>query len=73
MPWPAALARAEGNCETCCAASRLVTSAALIPPEDAAAVDRYLRPAGITSRSAGIQRAIRQLTQSEPDDAYAAA
>ena len=44
-----------------------------LPEEDIAALDRYARTAGISSRSAAIQRAIRLLAQPELDDAYAAA
>ncbi len=44
-----------------------------LPDEDIAALDRYAREAGISSRSAAIQRAIRLLAQPELDDAYAAA
>jgi Arc/MetJ-type ribon-helix-helix transcriptional regulator len=44
-----------------------------LPDEDVAALDRYAREAGISSRSAAIQRAIRLLAQPELDDAYAAA
>lgn len=41
--------------------------------EDVAALDRYAQAAGIRSRSAAIQRAIRLLDRPELDDAYAAA
>ena len=41
--------------------------------EDVAALDRYVLAAGIRSRSAAIQRAIRLLGQADLDDAYAAA
>ncbi|HYO85582.1 MAG TPA: ribbon-helix-helix domain-containing protein [Dermatophilaceae bacterium] len=44
-----------------------------LPKEDVAALDRYAREAGISSRSAAVQRAIRLLAQPELDDAYAAA
>lgn len=44
-----------------------------LPDEDVAALDRYIRAAGIGSRSAAIQLAIRRLGQPELDDAYAAA
>ena len=44
-----------------------------LPDEDVAALDRYARTAGIPSRSAAVQRAIRLLAQPELDDAYAAA
>lgn len=44
-----------------------------LPDEDVAVLDRYARAAGITSRSAAIQRAIRLLGQPDLDDAYAAA
>ena len=43
-----------------------------LPEEDVAALDRYAESAGIPSRSAAIQRAIRLLGQAELDDAYAA-
>lgn len=41
--------------------------------EDVAALDRYARASGITTRSAAIQRAIRRLGDPQMDDAYAAA
>jgi Arc/MetJ-type ribon-helix-helix transcriptional regulator len=41
--------------------------------EDVAAVDKYARAAGLTSRSAAIQHAIRLLGDPELEDAYAAA
>lgn len=44
-----------------------------LPDEDVAALDRYARETGMSSRSAAIQRAIRLLAQPELDDAYAAA
>ena len=44
-----------------------------LPDEDVAALDEYAHSAGITSRSAAIQRAIRLLAQPRLDDAYAAA
>ncbi|KAB7745133.1 ribbon-helix-helix protein, CopG family [Nostocoides sp. F2B08] len=44
-----------------------------LPDEDVAALDRYAHAAGITSRSAAIQRAIRLLSNPELDDAYTAA
>ncbi|GAA6525876.1 ribbon-helix-helix domain-containing protein [Intrasporangium sp. DVR] len=44
-----------------------------LPEEDVAVLDRYARAAGIPSRSAAIQRAIRLLGQPDLDDAYAAA
>ncbi|MFZ1287647.1 MAG: ribbon-helix-helix domain-containing protein, partial [Candidatus Phosphoribacter sp.] len=44
-----------------------------LPDEDVAILERYIRAAGIGSRSAAIQRAIRRLGQPELDDAYAAA
>lgn len=44
-----------------------------LPDEDVAVLDRYARAAGIRSRSAAIQRAIRLLGQPDLDDAYAAA
>ncbi|MGL5864331.1 MAG: ribbon-helix-helix domain-containing protein [Dermatophilaceae bacterium] len=44
-----------------------------LPPEDLAALDRYAEAAGVTSRSAAIRQAIRQLSHPELDDAYAAA
>lgn len=44
-----------------------------LPDEDVAALDRYAQAAGISSRSAAIQRAIRLLARPELDDAYAIA
>ncbi len=44
-----------------------------LPDEDVAALDRFAQAAGITSRSAAIQRAIRLLGERELDDCYAAA
>ncbi len=44
-----------------------------LSPEDLATLDQYAHAAGITSRSAAIQRAIRLLAQPGLDDAYAAA
>ncbi|MGB7447894.1 MAG: ribbon-helix-helix domain-containing protein [Ornithinimicrobium sp.] len=44
-----------------------------IPDEDVATLDRYAEAAGMASRSAAIQRAIRLLAQPALDDAYAAA
>lgn len=44
-----------------------------LPNEDVAALDRYAQAAGISSRSAAIQRAIRLLARPELDDAYATA
>lgn len=41
--------------------------------EDVAALDRYVHAAGVPSRSAAIQRAIRMLRDPELEDAYAAA
>lgn len=41
--------------------------------EDVAALDRYVQAAGVPSRSAAIQRAIRMLQDPELEDAYAAA
>lgn len=41
--------------------------------EDVALLDRYMRAAGVPSRSAAIQRAIRMLSDPELEDAYAAA
>ena len=41
--------------------------------EDVAAVDKYARTAGLASRSAAIQHAIRLLGDPELEDAYAAA
>ncbi len=41
--------------------------------EDVAALDRYAEAAGLASRSAAIQRAIRMLGDPALDDAYAAA
>lgn len=44
-----------------------------LPDEDVAALDRYARAAGITTRSAAIQRAIRLLSHPDLDHSYAAA
>jgi Arc/MetJ-type ribon-helix-helix transcriptional regulator len=44
-----------------------------LPEEDVAVVDRYAHAAGLDSRSAVIQRAIRMLGDPSLDDAYAAA
>lgn len=44
-----------------------------LPAEDVAALDRYAKAAGITTRSAAVQRAIRLLAQPDLDDAYALA
>jgi len=41
--------------------------------EDVAVLDRYADAAGLSSRSAAIQRAIRMLGDPELDDAYATA
>lgn len=41
--------------------------------DDVEALDRYAKAAGISSRSAAIQRAIRLLGDSELEEAYAAA
>jgi len=41
--------------------------------EDVAALDRYVQAAGVPSRSAAIQHAIRMLQDPELEDAYAAA
>lgn len=39
--------------------------------DDVAALDRYVTDAGLESRSAGIQHAIRQLEHGSLEDAYA--
>lgn len=44
-----------------------------LSPEDVDALDAYARAAGLKSRSAAIQQAIRMLGNSELEDAYAAA
>ncbi|MDN5794403.1 MAG: ribbon-helix-helix domain-containing protein [Intrasporangium sp.] len=44
-----------------------------LPKEDVAALDRYAKAAGITTRSAAIAQAIRMLRDPHLDDAYAAA
>lgn len=44
-----------------------------LPGEDVAKLDRYAKAAGIRTRSAAIQRAIRMLGDPQLDDAYAAA
>jgi len=41
--------------------------------DEVAALDKYARAAGLGSRSAAIQRAIRLLGDSELEDSYAAA
>ncbi|MFC7485345.1 ribbon-helix-helix domain-containing protein [Knoellia sp. CPCC 206453] len=41
--------------------------------DDVAALDRYVEAAGVPSRSAAIQRAIRMLRDPELENAYAAA
>lgn len=41
--------------------------------DDVAALDRYVQAAGVPSRSAAIQRAIRLLHDPQIEDAYAAA
>lgn len=41
--------------------------------DDVAALDRYVRAAGVSSRSAAVQRAIRLLSDPELEHAYAAA
>lgn len=44
-----------------------------LPETDVAALDEYARAAGLQSRSAAIQQAIRLLPQPDMEDAYAAA
>lgn len=44
-----------------------------LSPDDVDALDAYARSAGLKSRSAAIQQAIRMLGNSELEDAYAAA
>jgi Arc/MetJ-type ribon-helix-helix transcriptional regulator len=44
-----------------------------LPESDVAALDEYVEAAGIPSRSAAIQQAIRLLASPSLDDAYAAA
>lgn len=44
-----------------------------LPESDVAALDRFARASGITTRSAAIQRAIHRLGDSEMDAAYASA
>lgn len=41
--------------------------------DDVAALDRYVRATGVSSRSAAVQRAIRMLSDPELEHAYAAA
>ncbi len=41
--------------------------------DDVAALDRYAKAAGLKSRSAAIQEAIRRLGDADLEDAYAAA
>jgi len=44
-----------------------------LPDEDVAALDEYARAAGLRSRSAAVQRAIRYLRHPELEQDYAAA
>lgn len=44
-----------------------------LPEEDVATLDEYARAAGLKSRSAAVQRAIRLLRQRDLDQDYAAA
>ena len=44
-----------------------------LPPSDVEALDKYAAAAGLKSRSAAIQQAIRLLGDAELQDAYAAA
>ena len=44
-----------------------------LPDEDVAALDEYARAAGLGSRSAAVQRAIRYLRHPELEQDYAAA
>ncbi len=44
-----------------------------LSPADVEALDKYARSAGLRSRSAAIQQAIKLLGDPELDDAYAAA
>jgi Arc/MetJ-type ribon-helix-helix transcriptional regulator len=44
-----------------------------LPDEDVAALDEYARAAGLPSRSAAIQRAVRLLRHPDLEDDYAAA
>jgi Arc/MetJ-type ribon-helix-helix transcriptional regulator len=44
-----------------------------LPEEDVAALDEYAKAAGLKSRSAAVQRAIRLLREQDLDEAYAAA
>ena len=44
-----------------------------LPDEDVAALDEYARAAGLRSRSAAVQRAIRNLQHPELEQDYAAA
>lgn len=44
-----------------------------LPDEDVEALDRYAKAAGVSSRSAAIQRAIHLLGDSELEEAYATA
>lgn len=41
--------------------------------QDVAALDRYVEQAGLESRSAAVQQAIRRLQDSELEEAYASA
>jgi Arc/MetJ-type ribon-helix-helix transcriptional regulator len=44
-----------------------------IPEDDVARLDEYIRTAGVASRSAAIQQAIRLLAEAGLEDDYAAA
>jgi Arc/MetJ-type ribon-helix-helix transcriptional regulator len=44
-----------------------------LPDEDVAALDAYARTAGLTSRSAALQHAVRLLRHADLEDDYAAA
>lgn len=44
-----------------------------LPDEDVEALDRYAKSAGVSSRSAAIQRAIHLLGDSELEESYATA
>ena len=44
-----------------------------LPDQDVALLDDYVRTAGLTSRSAGVQRAVRLLRHPDLEQDYAAA
>ena len=61
------------NCGTTGGSIVVMKLSISLSEEDVAALDRYAKVAGLSSRSAAIQRAIRMLSDPELEDAYAAA